>query len=1235
MDIMKKLAVGCISIPLIFTNIHIEQPTQQFTNSLQTNHVIGQTNQPDSIPKEDASEGAMEDAKNVPSPEEQASKQIPEITQFDLSDDTLTSITLAFPKEEGANYTLYGSTKPEDFSQPKLQPELQLYEGSEPTYTHEKFQSELTYYYSLAINGVRVGETLTFSPTLTKIQDLKTTSIEPKQISLAWTEITDATSYDIYRSTIQAGTYTKIGTTTSPTFVDTSVALATNYYYRIIVFTKNNSISLPCPFLSVQTPCEAPVIENNEFNRKTKSVILSWKPVTGANSYSVYRAESETGTYDAIATTKATSYIDTNLTLGKPMHYKITATSNTIESPFSTSITVTPEYQKPLDLTVALNNLTTARLTWSENFPVEQYNIYRCEGNSEQFKLLSTTTTANYEDTTIQPGIVYYYCVTASDQTAYESERSDIATTQSKLNAPEYVQVSFLTPTSVKVSWKPVSEATDYNIYRSTTKTGHYERIATSANHTITDSNLSLDQTYYYRITAKLNSFESPRSNLAYATRQLEAPTQLKITSVKNNQIAFSWNAVKNIQSYCIYRSTSPKSGFSKLNSSNTNSYVDTTASMGVVYYYYVTSYDGYESDRSNIVSVRSSLPIPKNLNVSLTSTNSYQLTWDRVSSATEYNVYRSDTTDLNFKKIATTKVTYYKDSNISVRNKYFYRITAIKDGVESEYSNTYEVNGYNSKPFGLSATNSQGAKIYLSWIKSEGNVKYNVYRSFYSSYGYYKITTTQNTYYEDRNVTPGTTYYYYITPTDGYWQEGASSDVVSATAEITPPYYVYATQHNANRITVNWSAVAGAKYYGVYRYDNSTYNYKKINVIATNSYTDYNIVKGRTYSYRITAIRDRYETTPTYSDSIYVPTTTYQEENNYFYTKPKNLKGTLTYGNKVKLEWDAVRGASNYSIYRSTNKAYGFVTIATSSTNTYTDSNITNGTSYYYYVCPSNGYYINGTYSDTICVDTNLNAPKNLKSKAPNYHSISLTWNTSPGATTYTIYRSENSSKHYKQIGTSSTPAYTDTKVATGKRFYYRVTACTNYSESTQSTFTSCIAKVSIPKKLRASRNSYNSVKLKWKPVSEADKYEIYQSSDAFHFKKIATTTSTNYIARKLKTKKMYYFKIKASKDGIRSRYSNCTTAIPRLLSPKKPKIKASKGKITLSWRKVSDAKTYYVYRSTKKRGGYKLIKKTKSTRYYDRKLSSKRTYYYKIKAVRGKVKSSYSKIVKAKFRR
>lgn len=81
--------------------------------------------------------------------------------------------------------------------------------------------------------------------------------------------------------------------------------------------------------------------------------------------------------------------------------------------------------------------------------------------------------------------------------------------------------------------------------------------------------------------------------------------------------------------------------------------------------------------------------------------------------------------------------------------------------------------------------------------------------------------------------------------------------------------------------------------------------------------------------------------------------------------------------------------------------------------------------------------------------------------------------------------------------------------------------------------------------------------------------------------------------------------------------------------LSKPKISVAAYNGKIKVSIKKVKRAKKYQIYRASKKTGKYKKVKTTSKRTWFDKK--AKGTKYYKVRAIRGRKKSSFSKVKRA----
>ncbi|MBQ6440400.1 MAG: hypothetical protein IJJ06_09800 [Mogibacterium sp.] len=102
----------------------------------------------------------------------------------------------------------------------------------------------------------------------------------------------------------------------------------------------------------------------------------------------------------------------------------------------------------------------------------------------------------------------------------------------------------------------------------------------------------------------------------------------------------------------------------------------------------------------------------------------------------------------------------------------------------------------------------------------------------------------------------------------------------------------------------------------------------------------------------------------------------------------------------------------------------------------------------------------------------------------------------------------------------------------------------------------------------------------------------------------------------------------------------------VPSVKRPGKVTIKSvtsKKTSVTLKWKKVSGAKGYVVYRSTKKSSGFKAVKtfkKGSTVKFTNKKLKKNKTYYYKIRAYKlnskgKKVFGKYSKVKKIRTKK
>lgn len=159
----------------------------------------------------------------------------------------------------------------------------------------------------------------------------------------------------------------------------------------------------------------------------------------------------------------------------------------------------------------------------------------------------------------------------------------------------------------------------------------------------------------------------------------------------------------------------------------------------------------------------------------------------------------------------------------------------------------------------------------------------------------------------------------------------------------------------------------------------------------------------------------------------------------------------------QVSLTWNGSTGATSYNIYRSlTAGGEGATAYATGVTSTsFTDTGVTNGTTYYYKVTAVNSAGESGPSNEAFATPQLAKpaTPTGLTAKAGDSQ-VMLSWNASTGATSYNLYRSltqggEGTVAYKTGVTTTS---FTDTSLTNGTTYYYTVTAVNSAGESGQS---------------------------------------------------------------------------------------------------------------------------------------------------------------------------------------
>ena len=349
----------------------------------------------------------------------------------------------------------------------------------------------------------------------------------------------------------------------------------------------------------------APVVRIGNSATSGKPV-LTWNAVYGATSYRIYRSTSKGSGYSLLGTTTATSYTNTGAKAGTTYYYRVKACNDAGLSPYSNIVsgqvkTVTP---KPAAPVVKIGNSASSgkpMLTWNAVSGATSYKVYRATSQNGTYSLLGTVTATSYTNTGAKAGTTYYYKVKAVNS-AGESAYSNVVSGRATVTTLTMGHSS--TSGKPQLTWKAVSGAASYKVYRATTKNGAYSVINTTKALTYTNVGAALGTTYYYKVEA-LNAAGKSLGFSAVVDGKVAPVLAVGYSSVSGKP-QLTWKAVPGATEYQVYRSTQQNSGYSKINTTTATSYVNTGAKAGTTYYYRIVAVKGTAvSDFSNIVSAR------------------------------------------------------------------------------------------------------------------------------------------------------------------------------------------------------------------------------------------------------------------------------------------------------------------------------------------------------------------------------------------------------------------------------------------------------------------------------------------------------------------------------------------------------------------------------------------------------------------------------------------------------
>ena len=590
------------------------------------------------------------------------------------------------------------------------------------------------------------------------------------------------------------------------------------------------------------------------------------KLVRSGSTFTGYRSPdgvtwTQVGSTQTISTMPSTAYIGLAVTSHNSSTL-CTATFDNVTAPGWTN--VSPP-QTPANLNAAIANWNVA-LSWTASGSAISYNVKRAVTYGGPFTLLTNLTTTSCTDATVGSGTNYYYVVSALNAGG-ESANSAQAIVAAQNFAPSGLSVTPTSATQASLVWNVFTNATSYNVKRSTTSGGPYSTVATGVLTTNYTDTFSAGMKYYYIVSAIVGGHESPNSSEATINLPYPWLTQDIGNVVLSGSAAYVGGlftlvgAGDDIQNAAdafrfVYLPASGDGTIVARVASAPSSSVSTWAKAGVM--------------------MRESLNTGSaNLLMAVTPGNG--TTWQNRTSTGGSTGYGNQTNltapywvKLNRAGSVFTAYdspdgvnwTLRQTTTYAMASSYYVGLALTSHNTASLGTATFDnvtATGWPNaappvSPASLTAT-AGNALAALSWPAASGAASYNVKRALVNGGPYTILTNVTTTSYTDSGLLIGTNYYYVVSALNRAG-ESANSTQASVTGQVFTPSGLSATAVSSSQISLVWNVVSNTATYNVKR---STTNGGPYATVATGltatNYPDSGLAGGTIYYYVVSAV--------------------------------------------------------------------------------------------------------------------------------------------------------------------------------------------------------------------------------------------------------------------------------------------------------------------------------------------------------------------------------------------
>ena len=486
--------------------------------------------------------------------------------------------------------------------------------------------------------------------------------------------------------------------------------------FTMFTVVQTSAFALPTTTLT-QAVAKPSQVKNVKATAGTNYVTLTWSKASNTTKYYVFSYNTSTKKYTCLGNTTKLTYKISNLRANTTYRFAVQAARVvsgktyygtvsayvTVKTKGTSSPTIVDQVTGLKATAIGTDYITVSwnAVSGAQGYIVQWYN--ETTGDFDNWK----TTRTSYTVRNLKPNTVHTFSVQGYNGYGCGNASDDLTVRTKSISSPTIVdQVTGLKATAIgtdyiTVSWNAVSGAQGYIVHWYNETTGDFDNWETTGT-SFTVRNLKPNTVHTFTVQG-YNGYGcgNASDDLTVRTKSSSTVTKpAKVTNVKatasTTSVSLTWSAASGAQKYYVFTYNTSTKKYTCIGSTTSCSYKASNLKSNTTYNFavqaaktvngktYYGTVSNYVTVKTKSTSTATKPAAVTGLKITTSGKSNYlKISWNAVSGASGYQVYRSTTGKSgSYLRIATvgSGTLSYANSGLSSSTPYYYAVRAYKN---------------------------------------------------------------------------------------------------------------------------------------------------------------------------------------------------------------------------------------------------------------------------------------------------------------------------------------------------------------------------------------------------------------------------------------------------------------------------------------------------------------------------------------------------------------------------